>query len=496
MVKISQLPALLAANSGDPVPIVSGGVTHKVDPSIILADWRNLAVVPTVATRNAQKETILQYTGVDYTSILSAGMKIRAPRTTTVPTQCTDLERSSTQYATRASASLNGITFNDDFTIEAWIKVEAYPGSTMAILSRYNGTSGWELVLNFAGQLRMRAYNAGSSNWKTITTYQSVPVGKWVHVAASMDMSSFTATNNKAFINGVDVPASLTTSGTNPTSLVQAGDLQLGAQNSGTNTFDGMISEVRLWSVVRTQQNIIDSMGVSASGSETNLIGCWPLNGNFEDSDPNSNDLTASGSATATSTNNPFRANEFGVITAIQYTGGSTYLTLFTGPCAIPNETLGTTSYSTQAVPYGFPRSENDWCVEWHDLIDMATSSGAFGTYNPNGMKMAIPVGAWVITEQLLLVLTGVTSGIVINYFRFGEAATTSPIDDSEVNLYAQDNATFNYEDWTSKTFGYSTDTQRFIYGQVQLDGSSSVTVGGWRGDESKTVIRAKLAYL
>jgi hypothetical protein len=38
-------------------------------------------------------------------------------------------------------------------------------------------------------------------------------------------------------IDGVNVPASVTRGGTNPTSLIQAGNLEIGSINGGTATF-------------------------------------------------------------------------------------------------------------------------------------------------------------------------------------------------------------------------------------------------------------------
>src|SRR5688572_21326189 len=62
------------------------------------------------------KEFTITITG-DKTAKYSPGMRVRLARSVTPPTQCTDLEASSTQYANDTSVS--GIVFTDDFTIEA-----------------------------------------------------------------------------------------------------------------------------------------------------------------------------------------------------------------------------------------------------------------------------------------------------------------------------------------------------------------------------------------
>jgi hypothetical protein len=82
-------------------------------------------------------------------------------------------------------------------------------------------------------------FNAALSNFSLGITYQSIPLNKWVHVAGQLDMSAFTASSTTSYImiDGVDVPISISRGGTNPTSLVQAGNLEVGAQNGGTTPF-------------------------------------------------------------------------------------------------------------------------------------------------------------------------------------------------------------------------------------------------------------------
>jgi hypothetical protein len=47
---------------------------------------------------------------------------------------------------------------------------------------------------------------------------------------------------------------------------------------SGWKSFEGLIDDVRLWSVARTQQEISDNMKVVLGGSEADLVGRWRLN--------------------------------------------------------------------------------------------------------------------------------------------------------------------------------------------------------------------------
>ena len=71
-------------------------------------------------------------------------------------------------------------------------------------------------------------------------------------------MSAFTNTPTTGYImiDGVDVPATYTRGGTNPTALVQAGNIEVGAYNGGTNPFPGKIAQAFVSSAKITQANV------------------------------------------------------------------------------------------------------------------------------------------------------------------------------------------------------------------------------------------------
>ena len=94
----------------------------------------------------------------------------------------------------------------------------------------------------------MLGFNASASNYSYVRSYQSIPLNKWVHISAQLDMSSFTATTTTSYtmIDGVDVPATVARAGTNPTSLIQAGNLNIGAINAAA-FFPGKIAQVAVY---------------------------------------------------------------------------------------------------------------------------------------------------------------------------------------------------------------------------------------------------------
>ena len=107
-----------------------------------------LGVTPNTVTYNGNRTYDLVFNSTDLTDQLSPGMKLQLTRTVAAPDQCADLEAGSSQYFSKSSP--NGMSFTDDFTCMAWIKLESYVQCSIA--SRYNGTSGWDFGLDSAGR--------------------------------------------------------------------------------------------------------------------------------------------------------------------------------------------------------------------------------------------------------------------------------------------------------------------------------------------------------
>lgn len=375
-------------------------------------DWTILATAPTLQSSNGQREYVIKYTGVDYTDRLQAGTKLKIPRTVAAPTQSTSLNGTN-QYWSKTSPA--GMTFTDDWAAGAWITgLTAYGNTT--IESRFNGTSGWQLAINSSGQVTMIGYNAGSTNYRQITSYQSVPLNKKVHVAAQMDMSAYTLTSTTCFImiDGVEVPAFLSQGGTNPTALVQAGDYQIGALN-GANFFNGKLAQVFVSSTKLTQAQVRafkDQKLTTALATTYSMAAAFPFDGNGNDVSTNANNLTANNGATATDTDTAFSTDVFGIATKVILSGPDTLATVFcpTG-AGVPNETLGTTSYSTARAPYGFPTEVYEFDVELLVRTGVYQASAVIGTiYNPGGLKLNVPVGAWLLGGSYLPTATGSTT--------------------------------------------------------------------------------------
>jgi len=364
--------------------------------------------VPDTVTNNGNRSYDLVFNSTDLTDDVSAGQRLRLTRTVSAPTQCADLESGSSQYFNKTSP--NKLTFTDDFVCSAWVKLESY--TSAFIVSRYNGTSGWGFYLNSSGQVLMTGFNAGASNQSTITSYQSLPLNKWVHVTAQLDMSTFTATTTTSYvmIDGVDVPCSVTRGGTNPTALVQAGNLEIGAGNGGTNPFDGKIAQVAIFNAKVTQATMRGYMSQGLSGSETSLASAYSLSNSITDLNTTTpNDLTAQGGALATNVDSPFGSYlggtlDYGIITKTAFSTNTTLTVQVPEGCAIPTSGgVSAVAYSTQAIPYLFPKASSRWGILTLIKVEHIQSSPVSNTwYNltstsgvTGGNVINVPIGDW-----------------------------------------------------------------------------------------------------
>jgi hypothetical protein len=286
-------------------------------------------------------------------------MRVRTTRTVTAPTQCTSLN-GTTQYYSKTTPT--GLTFTTTFTCSAWVKLSSY--ALGGIIARRNAdTEGWSLNINADGTITLGALRIASNN-KSITSYQSVPLNKWVHVAATMDVSAGDTTAQKIWIDGVDVPRSYAINGT-ITALVQGTTaLVVGAfKSAGTNPFNGKIAQAAVFSAQLSDATIKSYYSQGLSGTETNLISAYSFNNSINDlNTTNANNLTAQGSAVATNADSPFATNSFDTETGTEDYGIVTSVATTTVVVQVPTgNTIPTSggvsamSYSTQEAPYGFP---------------------------------------------------------------------------------------------------------------------------------------------
>ncbi|HMT18546.1 MAG TPA: LamG domain-containing protein [Candidatus Saccharibacteria bacterium] len=331
-------------------------------------------------------------TDVDTSTYISKGMRFKIEPATTPPTQCTDLESGTSQYAKKTTPTALGLSTTASF--EAWIKIESITGSSMTIVNTRSGSAAYAIMrIGTEGQLELYAV-ASSATSDSLVSYEKIPVGVWTHVAGQMTINS----GGKLYINGVETSSTYTNGTT--TAFGNTGDLAVGARaDTGGEPFDGKISEVRVWSDIRTETEIRDNMFKQLAGNESNLVAYYKLNGDFNDYQTNqtANNMTGQNSAVATSTDNPFQSVVYAIVMDIT---SSTIVVFCPTDMGIPYGTLQNAYYSAQKSPYGFPCELDRWEVAFKTISGNVTQATPTADvwYNIGSFSLLLPTGSWKLS--------------------------------------------------------------------------------------------------
>ena len=168
-------------------------------------------------------------------------------------------------------------------TVEAWIYPMKLPGKSdggILVCRPYGNGEPWR-------SFELRVDNFWSDNddpriqwiisdgtvpgnWGATLDPNKPVVGSWTHVAGTYDGSKLCL-----YVNGNLVDQS------NYSSDIGAGEIGLYIGGYTSQYFNGLIDEVRLWNVVRSQAQIQASMNQILTGSETGLVGYWPLDADY-----------------------------------------------------------------------------------------------------------------------------------------------------------------------------------------------------------------------
>lgn len=165
-------------------------------------------------------------------------------------------------FGTRAVAAPNNFTLEFDI----------YPASTS---TRFQGVIG-----NDPGSANTRALSVyvtnttaleigfGTNAWNPSTTPSLLRLNRWNHVAVSFD-----GTDLKVYIDGVLKFTDSRYAGKTPVST------PIRYIGKTTDTFEGMLDEIRIWNVARTAEEIEQNRKNTLAGTESGLIGYWNFDG-------------------------------------------------------------------------------------------------------------------------------------------------------------------------------------------------------------------------
>lgn len=386
--------------------------------------WTALGQTPNTVTANGNRNYDLVFNGVDLSGTLSPGMKLQLARTVAAPDQCADLESGSSQYFTKASPS--GVTFTDDWTAMAWVKLESYTGSRQVIINRsdYN-TNGFGLAIDSSGRLEAASFRIAANNSVTFS-YQSIPLNKWVHVAATTDLSGASVL---LYIDGALVASSTTITGTITALTQYSGDLRVGALSSpASQYFDGKLAQVAVFSSVLSASTIRSYMSQGLSGAESTLVSAYSLDNSLNDLSANANNLTASGGAAATATDSPF-ANavsagtlEYAEVNSVAFSTNTTVNVRVPDTCMIPTSGgVSSVNYSTQSNPYGLPYFSKVLGLVYRMYSD---TTGGTAEADVNGMSTTVYVPTNAAIKLTAFANTYNTTGAAYTVVNIKESTT------------------------------------------------------------------------
>jgi proline iminopeptidase len=168
-------------------------------------------------------------------------------------------------------------SFTNAITMEAWVKAASFAaedGYINCVLRKDVSEGDEDFLLRFR-TIEGRPWLEMSAGCDVglVRARHDFQVGKWYHLAATYDGGTITA-----YVNGARIGSE---SASGAMSIDQA-DLFIGKgdpEYSSGEYFHGVLDEIRLWNVARSEQEIRTTMNARLAGEEKGLVAYW----NFDD---------------------------------------------------------------------------------------------------------------------------------------------------------------------------------------------------------------------
>jgi hypothetical protein len=159
-----------------------------------------------------------------------------------------------------------------NFTIEAWVSItnSASSEDCRSIAGKHWQQTWWIGQCTVGGQPTLRSYLKGSGS---LRNGGIIPRGVITHLAVV-----FNGTQRLHYING-ELAATFAESGPLPTNDAE---LRIGNDVAWNHTPSGLIDEVRLWNVARTQEQIRANLNERIA-AQSGLVARWTLDGGGDD---------------------------------------------------------------------------------------------------------------------------------------------------------------------------------------------------------------------
>jgi len=190
-------------------------------------------------------------------------------------------------------ADATSLNPTDALTVEVWIKADKWENAIHegTVICKQVGDPDRGYCLTAAANGKAEFTVSINEGWKSATTDEIMVVGTWYHLAGVYDGSTV-----KIYVNGV---LQTTTDVTGVHSVSTGTDLYIGDNPTwGGRNFEGIIDDIRIWNVARTETEILENFEKELAGTETGLAAYWNLNEGtgtvVADATSNANDGTLS----------------------------------------------------------------------------------------------------------------------------------------------------------------------------------------------------------
>ena len=152
-----------------------------------------------------------------------------------------------------------GVYFNGDFTLECWVKLNAYSNWARIIdFGAGSSTSTDQVLFGFTtGNTPSGYINASGFNFPS-----GISLNTWTHLAVTLSGTTLTG-----YVNGTSV---LTATVTAPANVTR-NSCFIGKSNYGDANSNMSIDEFRIWNYARTTSQIQASMNTELLGNESGL---------------------------------------------------------------------------------------------------------------------------------------------------------------------------------------------------------------------------------
>ncbi|OGV73565.1 MAG: hypothetical protein A3K19_27845 [Lentisphaerae bacterium RIFOXYB12_FULL_65_16] len=179
-------------------------------------------------------------------------------------------------------------------TVECWLK-RTKSGHFEFVSKHYRE---WSLYIDSGNQFGMYKGYQSDNRYQNWTSPQVVPINEWHHLAATWTGNTVSYYYDGTLVGQYDTAADTPIPDYNY-------QLRIGARSNESQWMNGYVAEVRVWNVCRTQAQIAKYKDVQMKGTETGLVGYWPLQANNNDLTANANHLSQNGTPPIQTTHTP-----------------------------------------------------------------------------------------------------------------------------------------------------------------------------------------------